>query len=298
MTQLKVCLLVLAAAAAALWFWFEPSSPAPVATTHEPVNAAALPSPGWLANDIPSPFATPALAPLPLAAQIDQHLSTGGPEGAFLAFKLIQRCVDFEKYGGKRASVNHAVDITYLFKPEAVGYAPVHHMDEMPQKEKDQLSVLCRGLTERMRAARSGYLTTATKAGVRGADVSFFELGPFGDRSALLTRPDDQLVAEWKRQAQDLLTRRASEGDPHSLSTIIFQALQKDPVFSQDVVRVQAYVSAFNAISKEAGAPISLNVKPDVPLTSEQLATVDAMTAEILAKVKGNRIRCGTITCR
>lgn len=51
-------------------------------------------------------------------------------------------------------------------------------------------------MTERMRLSRFDYLAVAVKAGISGALIQMATEGPFGDSTALSTRPDDPLVQE------------------------------------------------------------------------------------------------------
>ena len=71
---------------------------------------------------------------------------------------------------------------------------------------------LCGPMTERERQARLDYLAIALEAGVPGAATAFVDAGPFGDPSALQTRPGDPLVVEWKATARAQLARAADSG--------------------------------------------------------------------------------------
>jgi hypothetical protein len=68
------------------------------------------------------------------------------------------------------------------------------------------------------------YLAIAAKAGVPGAAVSFAREGPFGDRSALKTRPNDPLVQEWRAQAVAQMISAAESGS--ELSVIQYVAVE------------------------------------------------------------------------
>lgn len=70
----------------------------------------------------------------------------------------------------------------------------------------------CGAMTERQRQSRLDYLEIAAQGGVPGAALAFAREGPFGDPSALETRPSDPLVREWKAQAAALLVRAAEAG--------------------------------------------------------------------------------------
>jgi hypothetical protein len=110
---------------------------------------------------------------LPLNAQVERLLATRDPADALRAYWLIANCAGFNTGHGAR---------------------------------------LCGSLTERERQARLDYLAIALKAGVPGAATAFVAEGPFGDPSALQTRPDDPLVKEWKAAARAQLARAADSG--------------------------------------------------------------------------------------
>jgi hypothetical protein len=150
------------------------------------------------------PMARPArLAPaavsnedLPLNAQVERLLATHDPADAFRAYWLVADCAAF--------NADH--DRLVFDQGAQFGLRPVS------EREKQRDARLCGPMTERERQARLDYLAIALKAGVPGAATAFAEAGPFGDPSALKTRPDDPLVKEWKATARAQLARAADSG--------------------------------------------------------------------------------------
>jgi hypothetical protein len=146
----------------------------------------------------PAPLAPAVVsdADLPLNAQVERLLATHDPADAFRAYWLVADCAAF----------NADRDRLVFDQGAQFGLRPVS------EREKQRDARLCGPMTERERQARLDYLAIALKAGVPGAATAFAEAGPFGDPSALKTRPDDPLVKEWKATARAQLARAADSG--------------------------------------------------------------------------------------
>lgn len=140
---------------------------------------------------------------VPLATQVDKLVATHDPEDAYSAYWLVNRCVAL-KTGGLMQRDDHS----------ATG------MRGLSEQEEKDLAAFCRDMTERMKTSRLDHLSIAAKAGVSGADIAFLHAGPFGDRSALLSRPDDPLVQAWKQQAIDQLRGQAGNGAMASIAIL------------------------------------------------------------------------------
>jgi hypothetical protein len=154
-------------------------------------GSGRMPVLAWL-ESLPEsgPWAEP---PRPdLSGHIQQALASGTPEGALHAYALIRACMD----GGPQAQT----------MPVILRGAAVPSQDE------------CSGLTETQKRDRLSYLERALQANVRGAAVAALREGPFGDWSALQTRPDDPLVRDWQRKVSAALIAQAEQGDTLSLS--------------------------------------------------------------------------------
>jgi hypothetical protein len=140
-----------------------------------------------------------------LAGQVERLAAAHDPGKAFEAWRLLSECAAFNSEHDRLI-----VDPTANLHPEP-GRIP--GLRGMTDAEKRAASRLCGGMTERQRQSRLDYLAIAARAGVPGAALAFAREGPFGDPSALNTRPDDPLVKEWKGQAAGLLARAAETGD-------------------------------------------------------------------------------------
>lgn len=177
--------------------------------------AAHRPADAWLADsralphapsDDPAQAAPPADGPaVPLATQIDLLVSTGAPADALRAYWLVQACVDIAEKGT-------------LLKMDAQSET---HLRGLTDEEYRAQTALCAGMTERIKMSRLDHLAVAARAGVTGADDAFLRVGPFGDRGALKTRPDDPLVKAWRVEAEQLLVAHAEAGDMLSMLTLM-----------------------------------------------------------------------------
>lgn len=153
-----------------------------------------------------TPLAAPRLpAPDPrytLAQQVDMLAASGRPQDAYVAFWLVQTCMDFMRTGELR------VEEGDVFRPAS---AP----------EKVSQARRCADVTERMKSSRLEHLALAARAGASAADLLFLKAGPFGDPSALESRPDDPLVLAWKEEAIGYLELQAERGSVSSMITLV-----------------------------------------------------------------------------
>ncbi|MBC7452276.1 MAG: hypothetical protein H7335_00930 [Massilia sp.] len=144
-------------------------------------------------------------------------MATRDPEDAMAAYRLLANCDEFNRRHDRVIRDMEDVANTHSNRDGLPRYRG------MTQSEKQHDTVLCAPMTERMRRSRIDYLAIAATAGVAGASVSFAEEGPFGDRTAITSRPDDPLVREWKDKARAQLTRDAEAADPSALYFLWFQ---------------------------------------------------------------------------
>lgn len=166
---------------------------APAARPAVPLARPAQPPPAPVSNDA-----------LPLRAQVERLLASHDPADAFHAYWLLADCAAFN---ADHDRLVFDEDEVKRWKGDSLpGVRP------MSEREKQHEARLCGAMTERERQARLDYLAIALKAGVPGAATAFANAGPFGDPSALKTRPDDPLVKEWKATARAALARAADSG--------------------------------------------------------------------------------------
>lgn len=267
--------LAAAAAIAALGTWGmmqhgAKRTPAPAGA---PTHAAAQAAPGsgsWFSAVGSQPLAETAPAdPVPLAQQVDTLAASGTPEDKYRAYNLIDDCMTFQRLG----------TLPFLHFPDT---------RDMSSAEKAAEAKVCASLTELHRRARIDYLAAAARAGVMGADTAFMVAGPFGDRDALNTRPDDPLVIEWKQQALEQLTRQAMKGDLGSLNTLWTGHLSGWLAIPKDPVLAYTYHSALQRIDQQqnpqvADGPYSGNMFAFLKdnLTPEQIAAANTQAERI-----------------
>jgi hypothetical protein len=175
-----------------------------VAPPQQPKPARAS-TDAWLAGARAMPQAPQADPDVPLALQLERLIAADGAAGAFQAYLLVQSCVDFAAKG----------DV------EKFDMLPEPHMRGLTDEERKAQKIVCSGMTERIKMSRIEHLAMAAKAGVRSADGAFLRAGPFGDPSALKTRPDDPLVVAWRRQAAEQLAAGARAGDVSSIVVLM-----------------------------------------------------------------------------
>jgi hypothetical protein len=188
----------------------------------------------WFQN----PSATSAPSPkinIPLPERIDKLIATGKPEDAFEAYNLVSHCLYFQRWG------------TLPF----VGF-PGPSRDMTAEEMKDETE-LCSSMTERIKTSRLDHIAIAAKAGVMGADGAFLEEGPFGDPSALVTRPGDPLVQEWKQQAVAFVTAQAQKADMGSLNTLLMQYRDGGNVVEKNPALALTYALALRQMTDQAG---------------------------------------------
>lgn len=184
--------------------WYAWRQPPGVESGTRP-GPAAIRAPAPAATASPSPAQAAAQAPMvdemPLNVQVERLLATRNPADAYRAYRLVADCAAFNL-----SSDRIIFDQEELRHPTPGALPGFRGMTE---EEKQHDARLCRGMTERERQSRLDYLAIAARAGVSGAAVNFATEGPFGDPSALQTRPDDPLVQAWRATASEQLTQAA-----------------------------------------------------------------------------------------
>lgn len=205
---------------------------------------------------------------MPLARQVDRLLASGKPEDAYKAYALVQACVYFARDGDLHIQ---GEILPGGVMPEFIG---------LTEEQKERQTQLCKPVTQRMLDSRLDYLAIAAKAGVRGAAVDFYVVGPFGDNSALQSRPGDPLVLEWKQQAIEYLNASADKGDMASLGLLVMHRLGKTDL-APDRVRAQAYTTVWRTVVGEKVAPRS-TFPDETGLTSDEVAAANESANRIL----------------
>lgn len=185
---------------------------------------------------------------VPLTEQVLRLMATQDPAKIYLAYRLLSGCDEFNKEHD-RLTFDEAE-----LKNAKPGYVPGFR--GMNEREKLHDAKLCRGMTERERLSRLDYLAIAAKAGVPGSAVAFVKEGPFGDPSALKTRPSDPLVQEWKALAKAQLISAAETGaDTEAISDLAAENYNGSELFEKNLLLAYRYNIASGLIYREMYGP-------------------------------------------
>jgi hypothetical protein len=204
MTFQRKTMLAIGALAAGLFAWQRQPADAPAAQAPPPAQPAQDAARSAVRSAV-RPQSMPALPDEPpLNVQVDRLLATHDPKDAYRAYWLVADCATFNQNHDR--VIFDQEELKHWKRDSLPGFRT------MTDDEKRHDAKLCSGMTERERQSRLDYLATAARAGVPGAAINFATEGPFGDPSALQTRPGDPLVQEWKATALAQLTR-AAESD-------------------------------------------------------------------------------------
>lgn len=194
-----------------------------------------------------SPKAPSAPTEVTLSMQIRDLVTTGDPEKLFDAYNLLADCDEFNREHDRMVQDEKGPTVENIF-----GY---RHMTD---QEKQQEVRRCGAMTERERQSRMDYLSIAVKAGVAGTAVAFLREGPFGDHSALTTRPNDPLVQEWKALARAYLTSEAEMGiDLGAINYLASEEMVGSDVFEKNVRLAYRYYIANGLIESVVVGPNS-----------------------------------------
>lgn len=175
-----------------------------------------------------------------LPDQIDRLIATRNPANALKAYWLVTDCIHFQQWG------NLPVFAFPVFR-------------EMTVTEKSDEVKLCSGLTERLKTASLENLSYAVKNGVSGAAIAFLQAGPFGDKSALESRPNDPLIIEWKKQAIAQLTEIANNGDYMSVLVLANEYDSSNGVVENNPSLAFTYAIATRQFDDRFGIPSQFN---------------------------------------
>ena len=210
----------------------------------EPTHAGTVaPKPGQVSGDrrdIPGTVGNSVTVPASVAAsarslkeQVETLLATDDPKDAYGAYFLVTACTEFRRDAEFRLRDDNG------------------NKREMTAAERRQLTGMCSGMTERERQSRLDHLAKAVKGRVPMAALSFATEGPFGDPSALVTRPEDPLVKEWKVTAATQLTQAADAGDVATLIVWGFQLLGGSDLAPRDPVLGYGYLLAYGLVQTD-----------------------------------------------
>lgn len=265
------------------WRSAPPGGPAPAALPMPASPAAATAEatgPAWLSGLGAPPPVPEAVPAEPLARRIERLAASEDPHDAFQAWWLLHACVVFERTG--RLPARDGTDREALADPAHA----------------------CATLNERMKMARIDHLERAARAGVDGALAELVEEGPFGDPTALTTRPDDPLVKEWKARVNGMLNEQAEQGYWSSLYQLFTGFWFGHPAIAADRQSALAYGMALRDIMvKLDGVPEQQAIPFNGPfldeigagLTSAEKARAQARADAIVARAADQRGRRGSV---
>jgi len=276
----------------AVWgFWPRPPSEAksgaasaagilPLAQT--PAHAKATQAPVMPTSDLPLAVFN-GESDEPVGVQVQRLIASNDGQQALAAYWLLLGCTSFNL----RHESNVYDDQLHVYR-------------RMYAAEQRHAGKVCGSMTERERQARLDYLAMAVKAGVPSAAWIFATEGPFGDLSALKTRPDDPLVQAWKATATAQLVRDAERGDPTTLIAWGMVKLNGSDFTDKDAVGGYGYLLAFGMIqadregSSDTGAQVYAEGSTMMNalafgLTAQQRTTALAEARRIAAAVKAGK---------
>jgi hypothetical protein len=170
----------------------------------------------------------------PIEVQVQRLIATNNGQQAFAAYWLLVGCTSFNQH--------HNVDL----------YDDQQHANRSMNADEQRLAgKVCASMTERDRQARLDYLAKAVETGIPFSAWIFATEGPFGDPSALKTRPDDPLVKLWKVTATAHLARDAERGEPATLIAWGMDKLNGSDFTDKDPVGGYGYLLAFGLIQAD-----------------------------------------------
>lgn len=243
----------------------------PERDAHPPqASAVRAPSPSPMPAPTARMPAAQARTDATLVEQVDQLIATHDPENAYKAYWLIAECDWFNRDHDRAV-----YDIEEVKQKRSV--MPYRAMNE---REKQQATKLCADMTERMRVSRFDYLAIAANAGVSGAVTQMAEEGPFGDRNALVARPDDPLVKEWKTKVLDLLAKAAEAGDLETLNYLWpQQMIGEGPLVPKNPALAYRYGVALGLIFGDINGPTDTSAEMYAP-EGQLMSSVPGLSAE------------------
>jgi hypothetical protein len=153
--------------------------------------------------------------------EVDALTATRNPEDALQAYGIIEGCE------GLRS----------LFQMDALPMA------FLPQKKQ------CSTITDAMRRSMYDYLQVAASTGTPGVGSPLYRYGPFGDKEALQSKPNDPAVIEWKEHALALVIRDGDRGDINAIQDLMNGYAGKSPGFDADPSRAFAYALAYRDVT-------------------------------------------------
>jgi hypothetical protein len=143
-----------------------------------------------------------------LGRDFEELIATHNPNDAFKAYNLAMGCVwamQSEKSAELQAPGERSAETVAALKEGSFAV---------------KTAKACGDLTLAQLDRRLKLLEDAAKAGVPMAALRMAGEGPWGDPQALVDRPNDPAVLEWRERVTDLIILAARKGDPSSMTSL------------------------------------------------------------------------------
>jgi hypothetical protein len=221
-----------------------------------------------------------------LHSELKQLAASGKGYDFVQAYMRIAECMHFDK--------TRELVVDDPTQPQASAALP--GMRWANEKEVADKVRYCAGMNEMTKRSRLDYLERAASLRATDAAAMLVMEGPFGDPTALITRPEDPLVLEWNRKMRTLLVDNAERGD---VSSLIFLKLAHQhgihPFESSRVLELsyQHVLDAQLGANKRAGGPTAIptaiGFQPDPALTAAENELAILKATEFINAVRKNR---------
>jgi hypothetical protein len=209
----------------------------------------------------------PASAPIPATVgdQIRALSRSNDPVDKFHAYQLAYRC-----------QIAHEAQERFNQTVQAL-QQPTH-----PQL--DQYKGACDGVTSQDLAKRRENLLAAVAAHIPAAAHQFLAEGFNGDPQALVQRPDDPLVLDWKRQVVSELQAAAQAGDRLAATDLSQMYRNNSGFVANDPVQSLTYALAEYAMDARDGHPMDEKFieKVKARYTPDQVAAATSASTPLI----------------
>lgn len=164
-----------------------------------------------------------------LLSKLEELAASKLPKDQFASYQILSECVKSEQS---------------LKEMNVRSLTPENEEEKkMLLPETQKMVRECEGITYAQKSRRFDQLEIAMKAGVKGAATAFFNEGPFGDQEALVNRPNDAAVIDWKQRAIKGLEAAAMSGDKEAFSSL-YQLYDSGVLVQRDPYKALIYLTA------------------------------------------------------
>lgn len=264
---------VAAIVAVALWGTWQSHQDAAPTTVHtsSPNQTTAMANAPSVAPQpqLKAPAPTPTELKVSKAAQFDEYAKANTPTDRFRAYLLAQNCI---------WAMEHQRNAEMTPPGE-------RNEDVRRQLEggefRAKVETACGDLKDTQLLARRKYVEEAAEAGFPMAAIYLSAEGPFGDPRALVDRPNDPAVLQWRSHIVDLLKLAASKGDTAAMTSLSnMYASGSGVIEGRDPVKALEYWAAIWNVQKKTTGKTS-------PETDQRMEVLSrGLTAEQIEAAK------------